>query len=409
MDLKKITIDSSKILLFSGVNIVVSVISSVVFARVLGVEYRGDFALIVAFINIVSTVFSFGVPAAILYFNRLGIMSYEYSIRVISVLTFFVGLVLTILLLWFYQDIQTYLKIESTFAIISIYISICGTIILTSLGTLMISLDKHLKYSLMSIYRNLSLLVLFVFLVFFNMASVVNALYCYLISIFIGIVFSHFSIRLEKNKVKSHGKENIKSIISYAFGYYPGNLSGTFNNYGVLLVINHFFSNVEVGIFSVVQSIINMVNTFMRQVFGFFTAQLIGKSKENKRYLFKFMLKIILIVLLPISFAIFYFGTDVIVLVYGDEYKKSGEMVEIMVISVLFLVVSTLNSEFFNSIGKSMVGSYISIFYSVFLAVLLSIFSYIFGFDSIKFAFVLSSIALFIFSTTLRRFIWGKS
>jgi len=96
-------------------------------------------------------------------------------------------------------------------------------------------------------------------------------------------------------------------------------------------------------------------------------------------------------------------------LVYGDEYKKSGEMVEIMVISVLFLVVSTLNSEFFNSIGKSMVGSYISIFYSVFLAVLLSIFSYIFGFDSIKFAFVLSSIALFIFSTTLRRFIWGKS
>jgi len=229
-------------------------------------------------------------------------------------------------------------------------------------------LQKMFPFALMYLTENL--LILLSLILFFHLnLKLFGAILAYIVSfILIAIIYLPWLSKVTgffKEKTKFSKKISKRMLI---FGI-PATISGVGSMiilYVDTLILTYFRSLSEVGIYNVVvptAMILNFIAVSISQVFFPMVSELWAKKLKNHlsvgiNTIYKYSFALIV----PLVLIIFSFSKLFLRLLFGEQYVVGATSLQILVISMVFLMIFTITANVFGGLGKPKISMKINLF-----------------------------------------------
>jgi len=217
---------------------------------------------------------------------------------------------------------------------------------------------------------------------YFKIISVVNALSGALKVVFVAIFVAYFQFGLEglvvslilsniipiglqlyilyKNSSPSKyiifDKAILKKMLTFSYPLYLNNLFSIAFNKGYTLIIALLLSPTAVAYYSIAERIPDLLNQ-ARQVYAtvFFPeiVTLLNKDPEKAKHLLKLTIELSFVLLTAVSFIFFIGGEGIIGLVFSEDYKKIAYAVALLLLAKPFLFSGSFIGQTLVALGQN--------------------------------------------------------
>ncbi|MHA1665386.1 MAG: flippase [Candidatus Njordarchaeales archaeon] len=390
------------------ISIVVSAISVLIVARILGPEEYGLYSI------------SIIVPSLLSLFLRMGInegtikqlASFKVSgeerkianllIQIIS-FKFLLGLIVTIVCFAFSGYFAIYFFHRPG---MSYYIQISSLLIVLQeifliLNSFFIGSDKAQFNALITDVQAFFKATISASLVILGLGifgALAGHVASYVVACSLGFTIFLYKIykpSKQHHNIRAEFLENLKMLIRYGFPLYLSALLGGFSiqYQNVLLAI--FTSNADIGNFNAAMNFTVLIAMFSIPIETLLLpafSKMEYKEDERKRF-FEFSVKYVSMIILPLVTLILIYSKDIVTLIYGESYQTAGYFLSLSMIQYYLIGLgSIVLANFFNGIGKTKLSFRISLMRTATLAFLALLLTWSFKVPGLIIAVLISSI-----------------
>ncbi len=356
------------ILFFSHSSVfVINFILSIMVARYLGPELRGEYAFIMLLVNLIPTIANFGSISSLPYLLRNDGYQYgavRFKIIYLSILfSFLSSLIVSItFVLKFNNNIQYYF--EPTVIFIFLLANIFSLKIWFQ--KIVIAHGFFKSYSWLTLFAS-ALLLVSTSIVIYKKGSIFEFIIAQLfVNFIILVIYIFLSSKEEKKSTKSKPlKDNhfYSSVLAYSKYAFPGDLANRLNLRLDQIVISFVLSSSSLGIYVISVVICEMIFAFM-QALGMVLFRRIANSpnKEDQKNLMEKVSRIIFAFSIPagIIFAMAFY--HLIPLLYGENFNDAKYVLLLYLPGVLLYNIHSIISKYFAAIGFVKLNTYAQIF-----------------------------------------------
>ena len=369
--------------------VLLGVINSILITRLLGVEGKGVFALLIAFIGLSTVFLNIGLPAAVTYF----ISSEQYKINKI----FYTGIILISFLSFLFIGfllfnnriidsvlLPTYLQSAKFEIILALFFFF--KLFNSFLRAIFLGIQSIIKLNKLDIaFQILSTCVYLA--LFYTLATDDNTNFTskvlYLILIQLGIqalnACANLFILVKENKMKFElillNRKELKHFIFWGGIAYFSNIF-QFLSYRLDFWFVEYFSGLKsIGVYSLSVNLIQMIwilpNAISMVLFPYISDNKDAKNKEEKTLIIG---RIIFSILLLIGIIAFILSPLIIPVLYGEEFSPASSSFNILLISAIPFGLITVYASFLVGKGmqsKNLIASLLGLIFTVILDVLL--------------------------------------
>jgi stage V sporulation protein B len=354
--LSKLLSNSITSILNNFIQLIVSLGSGFLIARILGTEGKGEVYLLTQFSSFIQVIFLFGLGVSLLYFLKTKVITYNQSVT-FSVFFNIVVVAILLLLIVVYPNILSEIlgkeininKILIT--IITAQLNIfCGFI-----GYIEMYKENGVKnWSIISLLSNVIYLLFLFFLIYTKPFGVEGALLALLFSTIIKAAFLCIPtlIRFVFETLKL---AIIGQIFAYGFGAFISNLFLTSVFRIDVFFLNNYVSLSEIGLYSVsvnVGELLLLVPNALGLVLFPHLSGLEGQELLNtmsKIGRLSFILGLIGCV------GLMFFGYPFILIIFGSKFTKAFVPLLLLLPGLMAMTLNYSYSNFFTSTGQSYV------------------------------------------------------
>ena len=351
---RKLTFGIFYLLSSTVTTIVLNVVLVGFVARALGVENFGLYSAILSFVGLFQFLSDFGLNRTLLKFGSTNKTNVQFSFgHALCLKTVLV--IPTFVMVTFFRYLAGYRDTK-----IIIFELLTLTMILESYGTVFSSIRRILgDFKLVSFFRVLkaiiNLLIVIIALsinnsvLYIAFASVLLNLIVFIISLINSVLLLKPKLKLEL--MKDFFKDSaIFSFSDFFVGIYAK----------ISTVLLSFLSDLHsVGIFSAAIKFTNVANLFPNQVRFALLPTIYrileddkAKELENRKRVFKIILKYMIIFATPFVISIFLFSDSIIHLIFGKKYDLSIPLVKLLSLFICFRFIQAPFNLFYIAMHK---------------------------------------------------------
>lgn len=358
------------------VSIVIGILLLVIIARALGPEGQGKYTLITYLPLMLMTFLNLGLNTSTIYF----VSKKEIELKeafVTSVLSaVFLALISVVI-----GIVTIFLMGESKFSAIDaslLYLSLCALpfmFLMIFLQTIFQGIQNFKLFNTVLVVQQFGTLFSLVLLLFVFKLELEGAILSFILGYFLSVLYSIimlFRVYKIDFSIRYFSWEYVKKAISYGLKTHTSNVM-TFLNYrlGVLLV-GVFISPAAVGIYTVAVNLGEKISIFS-QSFSQVLLPRIASSKleEDRNKITATVSRFIMAFIICVSLAIYLF-TDLIFWVFGEEYRDSSHILQLLLPGLTVLAVEKILSNDLAGRGRPDLNMYVS-FVNVGLNVVLNL------------------------------------
>lgn len=243
-----------------------------------------------------------------------------------------------------------------------------------------------IPYSLMEVGKNLFILLLSVLFLRYNYgilaAAIPYALVC-IILFFLLLPFIRRNISFSKYKIV-HFKEISRDLLWFGLPLMAADIGGKIIAYTDTLMLTHFSSLAEVGIYNVVLPtslfFIHVSRAISAIVFPISSELSFKKDFKNLAKGISLLHKYTLALVIPLIFILFAFADHYLLVFFGKEYVVGTLAFRILLVGSMFFIVASVNNIIISSMGDPktvtkiiLVAALLNIILNLFLIPLLGI------------------------------------
>ena len=359
--------------LIKYIGMVLNIGTGILIARFLGPEGKGDIALFLVNLTIISQIYNFGIP-------EFSILSYGKKIYNPEVILFG-GIGYSLFLFLVLSLTATTIFIFSGYNLFKFAILLIGGAFLESIAThfrhLMLGFKEIRKYNYNVLIQTVSYLGALIFLYLSDMFNVDNVLITLILSRFIAIIASgKFVIKFKFKRVieqKAALWEYIKEINKNGYKFFFMGLGATFNQRMVYFFLNNSYSSAQVGIYSVSESFPGLINVASSQISFVLFPYIANDTKNGKRLTLISLILTTFIGTLALII-IWLIGESLIDFVYGELFAQSYLSMLVLIGALTIYSMNNSMTNFLISIGEINTASKSIIYSLVVLLILLYLF-----------------------------------
>lgn len=332
---------SSKIIL-----LLLSILNTVFINRYIGVEARGQYALIINWSNILQLVFTFGLGYSYTFFKKNEYNAIKEVIILLAVFQFVLYSTLTGIILFFVESLT--LK----------YILVISTTLALNIQILFIGMSENLTERNKIIFKTSTFYTIGLGILFFFFEPNLYLVLIWTITKYIlEIIFVLFGMKLYSVKVSGF-KDTLTKILNVDLLFkilkvgLPVMLLSlliTFNYNIDILIINYYVDDYHLGIYGVSVTLASMLwiipDAFKDVFFNRSTNKLDKRVMIRSLYINIFIILIIAILFVGI-------GRIGIELLYGKEYLESFGVTLILIIGIIPMIFYKLIHPYYLADGK---------------------------------------------------------
>ncbi len=340
----------SKILL-----IVLGLISNILITRSLGVAEYGNFVFAMTIVTMGMQFGSFGLHSANVYYAAK-------NTRLAGILlgnSLFFSLVFGVIVASII--IVVYLIYPAIFGIDKWLFAIAMAMIPFSLMSLyvrniLIGIGKIKIDNNTTIYNKVLLVGLLSFFIYFFTINVLSALMIAFVTLVAGIIIVF--LELQKNIIypKKISLRLLKKISGFGFKAYLSGLLAYLVFKSDLFFVNYFLSKNELSYYALAVGFVDYIFILPITV-GIILFQKLSLMKKNKEK-YELMHKATLAfgsIYMVFLFCIYLVSDDVITMIYGEEFRASVELVNLLLIAIFFMGLSTIFQQYIATSGFSII------------------------------------------------------
>ncbi|MDC1320349.1 oligosaccharide flippase family protein [Flavobacteriaceae bacterium] len=356
--------------LIKYVGMSLNILTGIMIARLLGPEGKGEIALFLVNLVIISQLYNFGIP-------EFSILSYGKKIFNPEVILV-AGLSYSIFIFFGLSLVVTYLYIFSDYNLFEFAVLLLVGGLLESIAThfrhLMLGFKKIKKYNFNVLIQTVSYLLALLFLYFSDILYVNNVLTILVLSRFIAIIAAlNFVFKFELSRVfkqKVAVLNYFKDISKQCYKFFFMGLGATLNQRIVYFFLDNYYSNDKVGVYSVSESFPGLINVASSQISFILYPYITNEKKSGKRLttialLLTLSIGIIALIIMSLI------GQSIIDFIYGEAFSESYLSMLVIIAALTFYSMNNSITNFLISIGKVNAAAKAVIFSLIILFILL--------------------------------------
>lgn len=374
---------------------VISLVSSIVMARALGVEGRGYFAMAMLLPSMLITFSDFGLGQASIKFvaSKKWVASTVFVTNsiVVGIRLIVIGIVGAIVIHSYSGSL--FPGIPKQYLYLGLLQTV-GLVIQGMIFPMFLGLGQGIKYSLILVASSaLSLSVLAGG--WFTVGLTVNlALALQIGSSLITAIYIYISVLQHVGEIGSGSKQYIKEAFQFGSGIYLSIVSTFANEKMIFLILNFFGGVTFVSLYTIAQALTERIYLLSDAVGTMLMPKIAEDPEHNSHMLTPVVFKITVMITTIVSGVLMIMAEWIITLIYSVEFAGSIEVMQFLLVAVIFSSGWRVLSQDLNARGFTKVTASINIslaIISLTLAVILlpliglkgaalgSIFSYIFA------------------------------
>ena len=347
----------------------ISFLTGVLIARILGPEGRGEYAIFTLSFSILTIVVNFGLPESLV--RQYCIEESTSTDKKLFISGLYISIFIYIIVSCALFVYNIYANEASTFKLLGfIVIIIFFESILTHFRHYCIGKKDFKKYNISQIISGLSLFLLVFALVFIKKVSYVSIISCYILADFTSFIYIFFKQKkLSWSKLDFKPNTNlIKILLNGSYKFLLTSIFGLLTFRIAYYYIKDIMDLRSVGIFSVAGIFPGFVNQFSMQLSIVLYPHVASDSSASGWKLTKFAIKIMFIFSIIVILFFVFFGGLIIRIIYGVDYYAAYSPMILLFITYFFISISSLLINY--SIGK---GRYNIMLFSSLISVLVII------------------------------------
>ena len=189
--------------------------------------------------------------------------------------------------------------------------------------------------------------------------------------------------------------ENLKFLIRYGFPIYLSALLGGFSIQYQNILLAIFTSNEAIGNFNAAMNFTVLIAIFSIPIEKLLLSAFskMESQEEKMQRFFKFSVKYISMMILPLVTLLLIYSSDIVTLIYGENYRTAGFFLSLSLIQYFLIGFgSIVIANFFNGIGETKLSFRISLVRTAMLAFSAPLLTWAFKVTGLIIAVFLSSI-----------------
>ena len=252
LEVKQLIKNSSFSIINNILQLVLSIASGMIIARMLGPAGKGAFYLITQIISIGAVFFSIGLGPSLLFYLKQNAYTKNQATTFSLLYTLVITTVIFILFLFFKADFLRILKYSLTNGMLAFAIALIAlNILINFLGYILMDNESGVKtWSIISVLGSILYILILFFLVYSFSIGVLGALIALLASCLLRIGILSKYIFLHGFSFKKMPPAFLKTTFKYAIGIFIGNLFLTGVYRIDVFFVNNILSVSQLGIYS---------------------------------------------------------------------------------------------------------------------------------------------------------------
>ncbi len=345
--------DLSNSILWKILNIIFSLLTGILLARLLGPEDRGIYALIILNITFLSLIINFGTTESIIFFigkNKHNISKNFSSIFLFTLFLSFVPIIFFSIsgdkFNFLFYGVDKAVIIYATLSIIPLTIN-------TQIRHYFLGLKMINNYNILVFTEVFIGLLNLIVLFYFNIFSLTNVVICFFLMHLISSLFHFYFFNFKHLSLYKFSFHHLIDNLKLGAKYFLIGQSGFWQNRLLLLFIASFLGNKSVGLFTVAMSFSNFLLQIPNQISLILYPYISNFKNENDSNELTYKtVSLTFIFISIISFFIIILMKPIINILYGYDYLEMYQVARILIISSLFSSVSSILLNYFGGIGK---------------------------------------------------------
>src|SRR3989344_1604106 len=384
----------------------------IIVARKLGLEQFGLFSAVLTFILFFLFFRDLGLQSALVNFLAKFKVENKYNeIKTAIVSVFCLQLlsssIIGILIVVFsgYLSVHYFKVPESKIILLILVIYTMTSFLFITTKGIFNGFQKDLFYSLMEPAKNLFILLLTVILFHYNLGILAAVIPYALVCVVLFFVFQPFiqgKLYFFKHKVV-HFKEMSRDLLLFGLPLMAADIGGKIIAYIDTIMLTHFSTLSEVGIYNVVLPtslfFIHVSRAISAIVFPISSELSFKKDFKNLAKGISLLHKYTLALMIPLIFILFAFADHYLLIFFGEEYIVGTLAFRILLVGSMFFIIASVNNIIISSMGQPKTVTKI-ILISALLNVVLNLFTIpSFGINGAAIATSLAYLLILIIST----------
>jgi len=349
------------------IDIVIKLLSSVTgifVARLLGPLGTGDYSLLLALTGLISLISILGVNFAHVYF--LGNKRYSLEIIEGNIIFFvLIGFIIAILTLFILSNFFVRLSFNNVYYFVITVFVILLSIISLHFGSILLGLEKIKDLKLVSLVSPMCMFFSF-FIPFLLRKSISNSLLyilvVFFVSHFLTIIF-YFSFMLSNKMlfftfhfVKI---DIIKDSLNYGIKNWIGNILYGLTNRLDFFLVAYFTSVTQVGYYSVAVSLSDLIGFIPRSFSSILLPKFSRLDNVNSEKIAGIIIRHMSFFVILLGFFFVIFGKQFINILYSEEFLPAYIPFLILILGATFMSINGVLFNFFAANGKPQIPSII--------------------------------------------------
>jgi O-antigen/teichoic acid export membrane protein len=348
---------------FSVINnilqLVLSIASGMIIARMLGPQGKGAVYLIMQIVSIGAAFFSLGIGPSLLYYLKQNAFT-KYEATTFSLLYTIVVTAVILFLFFFFKDyFLSLLRHSITVGMLSFAIVLMILNILINFwGYVIMDNDSGVKtWSIISVFGNVLYFVVLFFLVYSFSKGVEGALVALLASCLLRIAILGKYIFLHGFSFKKMPANNLKAIFKYALGIFIGNLFLTGVYRIDVFFVNNILSVSELGIYSASVNVSELLLLIPSAVGIALFPHLTSLNKADQVETMSKIGRLSFILGVVGSLFLVIIAYPFIIIVFGPKFKDAFIPTLLLLPGLLAMTLNYAYANYLNAIGKPFVAA----------------------------------------------------
>lgn len=345
---------------------ILSFVSTIIIARVLGPEKQGIYTLVVLLPNMLVTFFNIGIGSASVYY----VGKRKYSIETIVSTNIFLALIVCVIsiaigilsIILFRDTFFKGVPIIYLFVILSVLPLLFANSFLQSVFQ---GLQDFKVFNLVAIFGSIMNLVFLFIVVLLLRLNVVGAIISFFASVIAPtlILIFYLKKRYIVVRFKYISKEFIKDSLVYGYKAHLSNILAFVNYRADILMISYFLSPAAVGIYSIAVSIAEKLWVVSQPVSAVLFPRISSaKTDEEKNNLTAKVTRNVLFLSVIIGFILFLISNLFIRVMFGEKYKAASNIIKILLVGITLFSAERILSNDLAGRGKPELNLYTSLF-----------------------------------------------
>jgi len=337
--------------------LVISFITGILTARLLGPEGRGELAVVILWPSVIAAVGSLGIRDALIFEQAKGLHSKATLAGTAIILAACQSSVL-MLLGWFLIPILTKGQTNQIISLTQKYLFFIF-LNLTSLYLIAL-LQGRLHITLYNITRisvNLFYLLGIVILAFSNLVTVENVAFTLLVSNVITVILA-LTFTVRNSGLNFHFQLAIvKGLFIYGLKSHVGGISHMFNERLDQMVLALLLSPKELGWYVVAVSVANMTKVAASPFAQMIFPRVTGQEQSHQKLIIRVYSRYALLSTGILAFFLYFTLPYLLPFVYGNEYRPSIVTAEVLVVASVFLGIGLVWRQALAGLGEPLIAS----------------------------------------------------